>query len=84
MLGILLRPLLGAIIGEFIYPRQLWLAVKAGIGIIVGSLIGNLIQGVLAIAAVVVRFYNHNLDSSLWGLIYCYDHIDNPYDCEKS
>lgn len=54
MLGILLRPLLGGIIGEFIYPRQLWLAVQAGIGIIVGSLIGNLIQGVLAIAAVVV------------------------------
>ncbi|TVP66230.1 MAG: DUF456 family protein [Nodularia sp. (in: Bacteria)] len=54
LLGILLGPLLGAIIGEFIYRRQLWLAVKAGIGIIVGSLIGNLIQGVLAIAAVVV------------------------------
>ena len=54
LLGILLGPLLGAIIGEFIYRRQLWLAVKAGIGIIVGSLIGNLIQGVLAIAAVIV------------------------------
>ncbi|MEA5516104.1 DUF456 domain-containing protein [Nodularia sp. UHCC 0506] len=54
LLGILLGPLLGAIIGEFIYRRQLWLAIKAGIGIIVGSLIGNLIQGVLAIAAVVV------------------------------
>lgn len=54
LLGILLGPLLGAIIGEFLYRRQFWLAVKAGIGIIVGSVIGNLVQGVLAIAAVVV------------------------------
>ncbi|CEJ46072.1 DUF456 domain-containing protein [Umezakia ovalisporum] len=54
LLGILLGPLLGAIVGEFIYRRQLWLAIKAGVGIIVGSLIGNLIQGLLAIAAVVV------------------------------
>ena len=54
LLGILLGPLLGAIIAEFIYRRELWPAVKAGVGIIVGSVIGNLIQGVLAIAAVVV------------------------------
>ena len=52
--GISLGPILVAIIRQFIYRRQLWLAVKADIGIIVGSLIGNLIQGVLAIAAVVV------------------------------
>ncbi|MBH8576737.1 DUF456 family protein [Nostocaceae cyanobacterium CENA369] len=54
LLGILFGPLLGAIIGEYIYRRDLWLAVKAGVGIVVGTLIGNLIQGVLAIAAVVV------------------------------
>ena len=54
LLGILIGPLLGAIIAEFIYRREVWLAVKAGVGIIVGSIVGNLIQGVLAIAAVVV------------------------------
>ncbi|WGV25057.1 DUF456 domain-containing protein [Halotia branconii] len=54
LLGILLGPLLGAIIGEFIFRRDLWLATKAGVGIVVGSLIGNLIQGLLAVAAVVV------------------------------
>jgi uncharacterized protein len=54
LLGILLGPLLGAIIGEYLYQRDLGIAFKAGIGIVVGSLIGNLIQGLLAIAAVVV------------------------------
>ncbi|QLE55284.1 DUF456 domain-containing protein [Nostoc sp. TCL26-01] len=57
LLGILLGPLLGAIIGEYIYRRELWLAVKAGIGIVVGTLVGNLIQGVLAIAAVAVFIF---------------------------
>jgi uncharacterized protein YqgC (DUF456 family) len=54
LLGILFGPLLGAIVGEYLYQRQLGLAVKAGIGIIVGSLIGNLIQGLLAISTVAV------------------------------
>jgi uncharacterized protein YqgC (DUF456 family) len=57
LLGILFGPLLGAIIGEYIYRRDFWLAVKAGVGIVVGTLIGNLIQGVLAIAAVVVFLF---------------------------
>ncbi len=52
LLGILLGPLLGAIVGEFLYQRNLQVAVKAGIGIVAGTLIGNLIQGLLAIAAV--------------------------------
>lgn len=54
LLGMVLGPLLGAIIGEFLYRRDLGLAVKAGIGIVVGSVVGNLLQGVLAIAAVAV------------------------------
>ncbi|WP_071188245.1 DUF456 family protein [Trichormus sp. NMC-1] len=54
LLGILLGPLLGAIIGEYIYCRDLGLAVKAGIGITVGTLVGNLIQGILAVSAVIV------------------------------
>lgn len=54
LLGILFGPLIGAIVGELIYQRQLWPAVKAGIGITVGTVVGNLIQGILAITAVVV------------------------------
>lgn len=60
LLGILIGPLLGAIIGEFLYRRELELgprtklAFKAGIGIVVGSLIGNLIEGLLALVAVVI------------------------------
>ncbi|UKO96280.1 DUF456 domain-containing protein [Nostoc sp. UHCC 0870] len=54
LLGILFGPLLGAIIAEYIYCRQLGLAIKAGIGIVVGTVVGNLIQGLLAIAAVAV------------------------------
>jgi uncharacterized protein len=57
ILGILLGPLLGAIVGEYIYCRQFGLAVKAGIGIVVGTLIGNLIQGLFAIAAVGVFLF---------------------------
>ncbi|MBD1863474.1 MULTISPECIES: DUF456 domain-containing protein [Trichocoleus] len=54
LLGILIGPLLGAIVGELIYRRDFVVAVKAGIGIVVGSLIGNLIQGLLALGAVIV------------------------------
>jgi hypothetical protein len=63
LLGILLGPLVGAIIGEFLYRRELALAtraelsLKAGVGIVVGSLVGKLIQGLLALAAVVVFMY---------------------------
>ena len=54
LVGMLFGPLIGAIVAEYIYRRQLWVAFKAGVGIIVGTVIGNLIQGLLAIAAVVV------------------------------
>lgn len=54
LLGILIGPLLGAIVGELIYRKDFVVAVKAGIGIVVGSLIGNLIQGLLALGAVIV------------------------------
>ncbi|BAZ01639.1 hypothetical protein NIES37_56430 [Tolypothrix tenuis PCC 7101] len=58
LLGILIGPLLGAIIGEYLYQRQLGIAIKAGIGIVVGTVVGNLLQGILAIAAVVVFILN--------------------------
>jgi uncharacterized protein YqgC (DUF456 family) len=54
LLGILIGPLLGAIVGELIYRKDFVIAVKAGIGIVVGSLIGNLIQGLLALGAVII------------------------------
>lgn len=60
LLGILVGPLLGAIIGEFLYRRELPFdertrqSFKAGIGVVVGSLLGNLIEGLLAIAAVII------------------------------
>lgn len=57
LLGILLGPLLGAIGGEYLYRRDLNLAFKAGVGIVVGSLVGNLIQGLLAIVVVGVFLY---------------------------
>ncbi|MBK4728391.1 DUF456 family protein [Oxynema sp. CENA135] len=54
LFGLLIGPLLGAIIGEYLYCRDLKFAVKAGVAVVVSSLIGNIIQGVLALAAVVV------------------------------
>ncbi|NJR52064.1 MAG: DUF456 family protein [Leptolyngbyaceae cyanobacterium CSU_1_3] len=57
LLGILLGPLLGAIVGEFLYRKDIMIAVKAGLGIVVGSLVGNLIQGVLAVVTVGVFLY---------------------------
>lgn len=63
LVGILVGPLLGAIIGEFLYHGELQfkprlkLAAKAGVGIVVGTLVGRLIQGILAIASVAVFVY---------------------------
>ncbi|HLP90018.1 MAG TPA: DUF456 family protein [Nostocaceae cyanobacterium] len=54
LIGILMGPLLGAIIGEYLYCRDLKIAIKAGIGIFVGTVVGNLIQGLLAIIAFIV------------------------------
>lgn len=63
LLGILLGPLVGAIIGEFLYRRELELpnraklSLQAGVGIVVGSLVGKLIQGLLALAVVAVFIF---------------------------
>ncbi len=60
LLGIIVGPLLGAMIGEFLYRKDLefnariQLAFRAAIGIVVGTLVGNLIQGILALACVIV------------------------------
>ncbi len=58
LLGMLLGPLLGAIVGEYLFCKNLQTAVKAGLGIVVGTLVGNVIQGLLAVASVVVFIFS--------------------------
>jgi hypothetical protein len=53
LVGILLGPLIGAIIGELLYRRKLGPALKAAIGVLVSTLVGNILQGLLAIVAVI-------------------------------
>ena len=60
---------IGAIIGEYLFQRDLKLALKAGVGIVVGSLIGNLIQGLLAIAVVGVFLY------ATWGQVFAVSNL---------
>jgi len=60
ILGVLIGPLLGAMVGEFLYRKDLEfeprvkLAAKAAVGIVLGTLVGRLIQGGLAIVSVIV------------------------------
>ena len=54
IIGLLIGPFLGAFIGEFLYRRNLKQALKAALAVVASSLIGNLIQGVLSLAAVIV------------------------------
>lgn len=54
LLGMLLGPLIGAIVGEFLFCRDWQRAIKAGFGIVVGSILGNILQGILAAATVIV------------------------------
>jgi hypothetical protein len=51
-------------VGEFIYRRDAMVALKASIGILVGSLVGVLVHLLLAIATVAVFLY-----STLPGLV---------------
>jgi uncharacterized protein len=63
LVGMFFGPFIGAVIGELLYPRplqaqdKLQLSLKAGVGIVVGSVIGLLIQGVLTLAAAAVFVY---------------------------
>ena len=60
LLGILLGTVLGAFLGEFLHRRDLNLGQrlqqsgKVGLAIVLGTLVGNLLQGILALVAVVV------------------------------
>ena len=67
IIGLLFGPFIGAFIGEFLFRRRseeivdseiadsrARIALKASIGIVVGTFIGNLIDGMLAVLAVIV------------------------------
>ncbi|MEB3313642.1 MAG: DUF456 family protein [Cyanobacteriota bacterium] len=60
LLGILLGTVLGAFLGEFLHRRdlQLWprsqQSLKVGLAIVVGTLVGNVLQAILALVSVIV------------------------------
>ncbi|MBW4523038.1 MAG: DUF456 family protein [Scytolyngbya sp. HA4215-MV1] len=54
LVGMFLGPLLGAIVGEYLYCRDFTVALKAGIGIVVGTIVGRLLQAVLALATMII------------------------------
>jgi uncharacterized protein len=54
LVGLLVGPFCGAIVGEYLYCKDLTQSIKSGVGIVVGSVIGSIIQGVIAIVPVVV------------------------------
>lgn len=70
LIGILVGAALGAFIGEFFYRSNLPLgdrvrqSAKASWGIIIGSVVGNVVEFVLAIAAVIIFMW------TTWPLIY--------------
>jgi uncharacterized protein len=60
LVGLFFGPFIGAVVGELFYPRQVpifdrvTISVKAGIGIVLGSVIGLIIQGLLSLFAAIV------------------------------
>jgi uncharacterized protein len=60
IIGIFFGPFIGAVVGELLYPRsssfrdRLNISLKAGIGIVVGSTLGLLLQGFLCLFAAIV------------------------------
>lgn len=60
LLGIFFGPFVGAFIGEYLYRKDLQggdrvrTAFKASVGTVLGSLVGNIIDGLLALLAVIV------------------------------
>lgn len=60
LLGLLVGTIVGAFIGEFLHRRELALwprlqqSVKVGLAIVVGTLVGNLLQGLLALITLIV------------------------------
>lgn len=60
LLGLFFGPFIGAVVGELLYPRQVPLvdrvniSIKAGIGIVLGSVLGLIMQGLLSLFAAIV------------------------------
>jgi hypothetical protein len=59
IVGIFFGPFIGAVIGEFLYLKELPLggrskqSIIAGVGIVVGSILGLIIQGLLSLGAMI-------------------------------
>jgi uncharacterized protein len=67
LLGIFFGPFIGAVVGEIIYLMRdeslsaldrLQRSLKAGIGIVAGSLVGLVMQGLLSLGALIVFLFN--------------------------
>ncbi len=65
LVGMFFGPFIGAVVGEFFYPRpkvviedKFKISVRAGIGIVAGSVIGLILQGLLALVAAIVFVAN--------------------------
>jgi uncharacterized protein len=60
LVGMFFGPFIGAVVGELLYPRQVSfdqrviISVKAGVGIVLGSVIGLIVQGLLSLFAAIV------------------------------
>jgi uncharacterized protein len=60
LVGMFFGPFIGAVVGELLYPRQapigdrFSISVKAGVGIVLGSVIGLILQGLLSLFAAIV------------------------------
>ncbi len=60
LVGLFFGPFIGAVVGELCYPREapiadrLKISFKAGVGIVTGSVIGLLLQGLLTLVAAIV------------------------------
>jgi hypothetical protein len=60
LIGLFFGPFIGAVVGELLYPRSSSLinrfniSLKAGVGIVVGSTLGLLLQGLLSLFAAIV------------------------------
>jgi uncharacterized protein len=60
LVGMFFGPFIGAVVGELLYPRQvsfdrrIVISFKAGVGIVLGSVLGLIIQGLLSLFAAIV------------------------------
>lgn len=60
LIGLFFGPFIGAVVGELCYPRpvsvgeRFKISCKAGVGIVAGSVIGLLLQGLLSVVAAIV------------------------------